>query len=131
MSRTTNDINLLSDISSSVVSEFFQHFFTMLALFVVIFYQEWRLATLYCIILPILAVPLYLIGKKLRAISYESQSRIAKLNTLLQDSFYGLKVIKSFVIESFAGEQFDVENKKLLKVNQRGIVMEELFTPIM
>jgi subfamily B ATP-binding cassette protein MsbA len=131
MSRMTNDINLLSDISSQVISKFFQHFFTLVALLLVIFYQEWRLATLYCLILPILVIPLYIVGKKLRKISYENQTCLARLNTLLQETFYGLKIIKSFVAEPFVGKYFDTENRKLLKINQRGIAMEELFTPIM
>ncbi len=131
MSRMTNDINLLSDISSQVVSKFFQHFLTLVVLVGVIFYQEWRLALLYCLVLPIMVIPLNIIGKRLRGISHESQTRLGVLNTLLQETFYGLKVIKALAIEKFARENFDDENNRLLEVQQQGIAMEELFTPIM
>ncbi|MFQ5645476.1 MAG: ABC transporter ATP-binding protein [bacterium] len=131
MSRITNDVNLLADISSRVIADFFRQVFTLVVLLGVVFYHNWRLALIYCVVTPLVVVPITIIGKKLRRISKENQKKIAHLNTILMETFVGTKIVKAFTMEGYRKERFSGENHKLYKINMRGIVAYELLSPMM
>jgi subfamily B ATP-binding cassette protein MsbA len=131
MSRITNDIGKLARVSSEIIADFFRQVFTVMALLIVVFYREWRLATIYFLVLPLVIWPIRKIGKRLRKISRRDQEKLAEINTVLQESFTGTKIVKAFCMEDYEAQRFHEENHKLYKIKMKGVVADEILSPLM
>ncbi len=131
MSRITNDVTKLARISSQVIADFFRQIFTVIVLLGVVFYREWRLACIYFLVLPIVIWPIKKVGQRLRKISRRDQEKLAELNTILQESFTGTKIVKAFCMEDYENQRFNHENQKLYKIKMKGVVADEILSPLM
>jgi subfamily B ATP-binding cassette protein MsbA len=131
MSRITNDVTKLSRISSRVIADFFRQVFTVIVLLAVIFFREWRLASIYFLILPVVIWPIRKVGKRLRKLSRRDQEKLAELNTILQESFTGTKIVKAFGMEDYENQRFNRENRKLYKIKMKGVAADEMLSPLM
>ncbi len=131
MSRITNDVTMLGHVSSQVVADFFRQTFTFLILMGIIFYREWRLATLSLIVFPFIAVLIVKIGRKLRELSRKNQEKMADLNIILQETFTGSKIVKAFGMESYENERFLKENRKLYDITMKEAKRYEMLSPLM
>ncbi len=131
MSRITNDVTKLARISSQVIADFFRQIFTVIVLLGVVFYREWRLALIYCLVLPVVIWPIKAIGKRLRKVSRRDQEKLAELNIILQESFTGTKIVKAFGMEDYESQRFNHENQKLYKIKMKGVAADELLSPLM
>jgi len=112
MARITSDVKNLSSICSKVIADFAREITTLIALMIVIFYRDYKLASIAILVLPLSAFPMVKIGQKLRRLSKKRQEKIAEINTQLQETFLGTKIVKAFCME-------DAENKKFYKMNER------------
>lgn len=82
------------------------------------FSVNWQLSLLVLIPLPFLSYTLFKLNKKINKTSEDLQSRLSDLTTMAQESFSGIRVIKSYVQESsmsrfFKKESEDYRNKSL------------------
>ncbi len=131
MSRITNDISRLSDITTYVVADFFRQVFTVIGLLALIFWMDWKLALTYLVVLPVVVYPIQTISKKLRKISRDSQIKIAHLNTILHETFAGVKIVKAFGMEHYERKKFDKENERLYQIELKRIKHDEILSPLM
>ena len=131
MSRITNDVSRLSDITTYVVADFFRQVFTVIALLILIFWRDWRLASTYLVALPVVIYPIYTISNKLRKISKDSQIKIGHLNTILHETFAGVKIVKAFGMENYEKKEFDKENNRLYQLELSRIKNDEILSPLM
>src|SRR5437867_8229289 len=77
MSRAINDVGLIQNAVSGVIKDFFQQSLTFLVLLGVIVYQNWRLALLAILAIPLSAYPMVRFGNRLRSIATIGQERTA------------------------------------------------------
>ena len=96
MARITSDVKNLSSICSKVIADFAREITTLIALMIVIFYRDYKLASIAILVLPLSAFPMVKIGQKLRRLSKKRQEKIAEINTQLQETFLGTKIVKAF-----------------------------------
>src|SRR3989304_2830700 len=92
MSRITNDVTMLANVSSQAIADFFRQTFTLLLLSGLTFYREFRLAAIALIVLPFITIFIVNIGKKLRELSRRNQEKIGDMNIILQETFTGNKI---------------------------------------
>ncbi len=69
MSRITNDVNILKSMVSTAVTGSLRDVFTIIGLTAVIFYQNWRMAILAFVVLPLAFWPVIILGRKVRRVS--------------------------------------------------------------
>jgi len=130
MSRVVYDVLLLQDSVSRVVTSFFKDSFTFIGLCGVIFYQDWRLAIIALLIFPPAAFIIVRFGRRLRALSKESQRSVAQLNLLLQENFSGQRIVKAFAREDFEAKRFAAANEYFRRVQMKLRIMRELSSPV-
>src|SRR3989337_3064691 len=65
MSRLLNDVGIINNAASTAIKDLVQNAITVIALLGVIFYQDWRLAAISCIVLPFAYYPLIKLARKL------------------------------------------------------------------
>ena len=131
MSRLLNDVGIINNAASTSIKDLVQNTITVIALFGVIFYQDWRLAAVSCIVLPFAYYPLIQLGRKLRRISRKGQEEISEVTAILHETFSGASVVKAFGMEESEINKFRAKNYSLFKISMKGVKVTELSTPIM
>lgn len=131
MSRITNDVTMLANVSSQVIADFFRQSFTLLLLSGLTFYREFRLAAIALIVLPFITIFIINIGKKLRELSRRNQEKIGDMNIILQETFTGNKIVKAFGMEQYENVRFKKENRKLYDISIKEAKRYEMVSPIM
>ncbi len=130
ISRIINDTNLLQDFSSRQIATFLRNLLTALGLIGVIFYQDWKLATIGLIGLPLIGYIISLLGKKIRKYTNQMQERLAKLTGHLFEGVKNLREIKLLGAEERFIKIFTKENwnyfKKFMKIKK----VEGIYPPI-
>ncbi len=73
MSRLLNDVSIINNAASTSIKDLVQNVITVIALLGVVFYQDWRLAAISCLVLPFAYYPIIKLGRKLRRVSRKGQ----------------------------------------------------------
>lgn len=88
--------------------------------------------TLYALApLPILSILIYYVSNKINKKSENVQEQLSLLSTLSQESFSGIRIIKSFVKERYMNKTLNIEAEKYKDKNLDLVRLEAFFFPIM
>jgi len=131
MSRITNDVKILSSVASDIIPDLLRQIFTLLALVTVLFYQDWQLAIIAIFILPFVGIMMNSFGKKIKKISKKSLENTATLNSVLQESFTGIKIVKAFAMEEYEKRKFQKVNKRNFDISMKSVRVNEISSPLM
>lgn len=115
VSRVTNDVMMMSNAVSGVLKDVFQQGLTFIAMLGVIFYQNWRLALLSIIIMPVAGFTLARVGKRMRRLATSGQERMGDMSSTLQETLSGIRMVKAYGREDAEAEKFQVNNRAFLK----------------
>ncbi len=100
ISRLSNDTTLILQALERLMNSLVKDGLTAIVLLITMIYLDWKLAIVICFLLPLVAIPIYKIGKKVNSISKGAQIQIGKFTNLLNQSFQNIQTIKSFQLES-------------------------------
>lgn len=131
MSRVTNDVTIMQEGVGSMVSGIFRDSFSALFLLGVVFYRNWELALITFVVIPLTAWPAQKLGRRIKAISKQGQGKMGILNSILQETFSGIKVIKAFGLEERETQRFLRTNADLYLTLRKSIKYDGLSAPIM
>jgi len=131
MSRITNDVNLLEGAVSAAITSFLKDSFTMVGLVFVVFYQDWKLASVAVLVLPGAYFLIDALGKKMRRYSKRCQEAMGDISSIVQELLRGIRVVKAFNGEAYELYRFDRENEKIFKYNMRTSVLQGISSPLM
>lgn len=118
MSRISEDVSAVRMYLGPSIM-YFLNLITLFAIAIIIMYSvDARLATYVLIPLPILALSIYLVHSKMDERSTQIQRGLSRLSTFVQESFSGIRVIKTFAREEettnrFAAESLNYKEKSL------------------
>lgn len=131
MSRITNDVNQIQDAVSIVVYDLLRESLTMLALLGVVFYRDFRLALAAVFVLPFSGLLITRMGRLLRGVSRRSQEAMAELNSMLSETFTGIRVVQAFGMEDYEIERFKKKNQDYVDTIKQAIKINELSSPLL
>ena len=100
------DVTLLQDSVSSSLANGLRDLLTLICLIGVMYYQDWRLATISLIAIPLVALFSKKLGKRMKKASTEGQIETGVLATLLSENLDGQRVVKAY-------QQEEAEIKKV------------------
>jgi subfamily B ATP-binding cassette protein MsbA len=130
ISRVTNDVQIANKCVDVSFTNLVRDPILIVAYFLMALIISWRLTLLACLILPLTLFVIIRIGKKLRRYSHLQQERLADLTSVLQETVYGVRVVKGFAMEHFANQRFLRESQRLFQDVFRIVRMERLGTPL-
>ena len=81
--------------------------------------------------LPIMSISIFYISKVIHQKSERVQTQLSKLSTFSQETFSGIRIIKSFTNEQSNSKDFESETKKYLNENVSLAKTNALFFPFM
>lgn len=130
MSRILNDVTEIRESLPSFIM-MIRETITIIGLVGLVFYRDPFLAFWSVLVLPLAIYPFIYFGKKLRKLGRKNQVKISDINSLLQEAFSGIKVIKAFANEKFEKERFTVENHRLVQIAIKQVLNSELSSRVM
>jgi subfamily B ATP-binding cassette protein MsbA len=130
ISRLTNDIALIQGAVSNAITTVLKESFTIITLTGVVFYQDWKLACIAFIVLPLAAIPIVTFGQKLRKFSIKGQIRMGSITSLLQETISGNRIVKAFTMEDYESRRFAAENDRFFKIVMKRQKIRALSSPV-
>lgn len=131
LARITNDIGLVRNAVSTIVTDFIREGVTAIALIGVVLYQSPKLALVGLVLVPLAILPLSIIVKKLKKISRKAQEKNADITSRLSEIFNNVEVIKTSNGEELENARFQAENQEFFKINMKNFLINHLDTPTM
>jgi subfamily B ATP-binding cassette protein MsbA len=101
VSRFTNDVNLMRNAVTTALTGMGKDTLSLFFLIGLMFYQDWILASLAFFVFPVALLPIVKIGQKMRKVSHNTQEEMGAFTILLQQVFQGMRVVKSYAMESY------------------------------
>jgi len=126
VSRVVNDVTLMANAVAGVLKDIFQQGLTFLAMMGVIFYQNWQLAGLSIVVVPLAVVTMVRMGKRLRALAASGQERMGDMASTLQETLSGIRMVKAYGREDAEAERFRDSNKAFLNTTMKAIQVSSL-----
>jgi subfamily B ATP-binding cassette protein MsbA len=114
VSRVVNDVGLMASAASSVVKDIFQNALTFLAMVGVIVYQNWKLAGVSVIVIPLSAWTMVRVGQRLRRLATSGQEQMGDMASTVQETLAGIRMVKAFGREEAEAERFKERNRAFL-----------------
>lgn len=106
VSNFLNDIAMIQHAASNCIRNGVRNLLESISLLCVAFLQDWKLAILMLIVGPFLAITVRRTGKFMRATALIGQEKIADVSSHLQETFVGIREIKSYSAEVIEQERF-------------------------
>ena len=111
MARVISDVNEMANAIPGILKDIFQQGLTFIALISVAFYQNWKMASVVLVGLPLSSYVLIRFGKRIRKLSKKGQESIGSMTSVLKEAFTGIKVVKAYGQEEKEGQRFSLMNK--------------------
>ena len=131
VSRITNDIEKIKFAVSETLSVYVRESLTLVALLVVIFFQDVYMSLISLIIVPVAAGLLTAFGKKVKKRGIQSQETIGNLSTFLTETVTGNKIVKAYNMEEYEVEKFSKLNGAHFRIDSKIALVYSLSAPIM
>jgi subfamily B ATP-binding cassette protein MsbA len=131
VSRISNDIEKIKLAVAETLAVYIRESLTLAFLLTVIFYQDWKMASLSLFLIPIAAVPLIYLGRKVKKRGIQSQETIGELANFMSESAMGNKIVKAYNMEEFEINKFRQLNHKHFRINAKIALAYSLASPIM
>lgn len=131
MSRITNDVNVVKSMTSNAITAVLKDAFSIVGLLFVLFYRDWKLALIAIVVFPLAVVPVVKFGRRMRQLSTRCQEAIAKMNSLLQETFTGTRIVKAFGMEKYEGERFFQRTLELFNYEMKAVVIRSISPSVM
>jgi subfamily B ATP-binding cassette protein MsbA len=131
ISRFVNDILLVQESVTIALASLLRDSLTIMALAGVIFYRDWRLATIAILVLPLAIYPLTRFGRTSRRVGKKSQQKVGALSTILHENVTGAKVVRAYNPQDSEKARFDEENQRLYGLYVRMKRVEALSPAVM
>lgn len=105
-SRIINDVALLQGAVSSALIRILRDALSVVGLIGVIFYMDWRLATLSMLFLPLASIPIVYFGRRFRQVSTSYQETLGEASGILHETIAGARIVKAFCMEHYEKLRF-------------------------
>ncbi len=116
MSRITSDLFDVTEFAHHCPEEFFIAGIKIIASFSILAFMNIPLTLIMFAVLPFMIVILARYNHKMRDGFKESRKKVGELNSQVEDSLLGIRVVKSFANEQIEEEKFKEGNVGFLKI---------------
>ena len=138
ISNLTYDVNHITNLLSTAILTLFKDSLTLIGLLTVMFFQNWKLAMVSIIMIPLASISAKSLGKRVGKVTTEAQQKSGFLTTYLVELFKNHKLIKIFQKEKYENlkannylEELKNKNKKIQTVFVRLSPIMETLTGFM
>ena len=131
ISNLTYDVSHITNLLSNAILTLFKDSLTLIGLLFVMFFQNWKLALISIIMIPLASVSAKTLGKRISKVTTEAQQKSGFLTTYLVELFKNHKLIKIFQKENYEKSRADKHLDQLKQKSQKIQTVFVRMSPIM
>ena len=105
LSRFTNDVSVVREGLMRVLTNAVRDMLTLVGVAAAMIYMDWLLAIVVLVILPLAAVPISALGRRMRKVSADAQAYVGDMTALLNESLSGARMVKTYGLEGYERER--------------------------
>ncbi len=119
MSRITSDLFDVTEFAHHCPEEFFIAGIKIVVAFIILCFVNVPLTLIMFAVLPVMAVCLSHFNRRMRSGFRESRVVVGELNSQIEDSLLGIRVVKSFANEKIEETKFKGGNERFLSIKSK------------
>lgn len=131
ITRLTNDITQIQNMIMMTLRMCLRSPGILIGTMVMAFVISPKLAAIFIIVLPVLAVLIVVIMRRAFPQFRTLQEKLDALNSCIQEGLVGIRLIKSFVRGDYEEMRFEKRNQQLKEANLTAMKTMLLYTPLM
>jgi subfamily B ATP-binding cassette protein MsbA len=131
ISNLTYDVTHITNLLSNAILTLFKDSLTLIGLLAVMFLQNWKLALISIVMIPLASISAKTLGKRIRKVTTEAQEKSGYLTTYLVELFKNHKLIKIFQKETMEVNRADKYLAQLKDKNKKIQTVFIRLSPIM
>ncbi|MDC0946016.1 ABC transporter ATP-binding protein [Nitrospinaceae bacterium] len=129
ITRVVNDVEVLNEMLTSGLILVFSDLFTLFGIFCVMFYLDWRLTLVVCIVFPLLATATRMYRVRARDALRRNRIHVSELNSYLEENISGVDTVQCFNRETKNYKKFSSINGERLKEDLRTVKYNAFYMP--
>lgn len=130
MSRITSDVQTVRFCIVNTLQVVFREPFLIIGYVVAMISISWQLSLFSIIYLPVIALIIGRVVKKLRHPALKAQQSFGDLTSVLDESLSGVKVIKAYGAEDFFRNKFKSINSRFSNISRRMMYRQQMASPM-
>jgi ATP-binding cassette, subfamily B, bacterial MsbA len=130
ISRVTNDVVVLNETIDIGFNHLVSDTLEVIIFAAFLIILSWKLTLLAALVLPIMFLFIYNVGRKLKKYSYRSQERMADVNSVLEETVGNIRIVKAFAADRFEINKFFAATSRYFKALLKMTRVRMLATPI-
>jgi subfamily B ATP-binding cassette protein MsbA len=111
MSRITNDTRIMQMALTTISSDVFKQPITIVGAIIVLLLMDWKFTVVTLILFPTCLLPLRIYGRRARKAVQSEQEGMGEMVVTMQETFAGIRVVKSFAREAYQEKEFKRSNQ--------------------
>ena len=134
MSRVMSDTRVTQNALTSISGDIIKDPIAILTQVGVLVAIDWKFSLTTLVLFPLCIVPVVFFGRKVRLAGKAEEKEAAQMSIILQETFAGVRVIKSFAREGYQTEQFakssDTQCRNSLRVRRSSDIVQPLIESV-
>jgi len=131
MSRFSSDIETVGDASTELFRNALKEPINIVGLIAVLLMIKWQLALISLIVLPVATFPIVKFGAKIRRRGTRVQEWRAEVNTILQETISGVRIVKAFGMEEYEKKRYREASQQVFRSFMRIWRVDALTSPVL
>jgi len=134
LSRVLNDTQMAQESLVSIVGELVKQPLTAIGVIVVLLRIDWKFCLFAFVLFPLFLLPVIIYGRRVRKAARALQNEAGVMAVILQESFAGIRVIKSVAREAFQLRLFDKSSdeqfRSAMKVKKSTAIVQPMMESV-
>ena len=126
LSRMNSDVFEIESVAGNSLEVLFKEPYIMIGYFIALFAISVKLTLFTLLIIPISAIGIAMVTKRLRKEAKDMQSSIGRLLTIIDETLMGMRIIRAFNATGFILKRFSRENDIYRRASLHGFKKREL-----
>lgn len=119
ISRVATETNIAQQALTVIGSDLIKHPVSIIAGTIFLLHQDWKFTLITLVMFPACIIPITLLGKRIRKVGGREEREAGVMSVILQETFAGIRVIKSFTRENHQTEAFAKSGNAQFLVSMR------------
>ncbi len=129
-SRITADTTIIEQVVGTTISVALRNIVMGTACAIILFFLAPALASRLLIAIPLVVIPLVLLGRRIRSVSVRSQDRIADVGTIASEVLGAMKIVQAYNQQGREAQRFTLATEEVFSVAKKRILLRSIMTAI-
>ena len=116
MSRIVNDLNEMAELAHHGPEDFLISLCMLIGTFTIMATMNWKLTLMLLVIVPVMLFFSNKWNKRMRKSFVDMRAELGEINSGVEDSLSGVRVVKSFTNEPYENAKFETGNQRFTKI---------------